>query len=154
MRPEIQEQFGENVTASIGHQQRDCPTVRSTKRWPTLNATAPVKAQAQARSPTTAITFQILTRQGSAAPGSEKNYMSQGMLSGGFALVAYPEHWGRSGIMTFIVNQDGNVFERNLGEKSAQMGREMKDYNPDVNWKPVEDAGVFAKSERMETIQP
>jgi hypothetical protein len=98
--------------------------------------------------------FRILTSQGPAARGGEKNYMSQGMLSGGFALVAYPEHWGRSGIMTFLINQDGTVFERNLGEKGPQIAREMKDYNPDVDWKPVEEAGIFATSERMESIQP
>jgi hypothetical protein len=61
--------------------------------------------------------FRILTRQGPAAPGGKKDYMSDGMLSGGFALVAYPEHWDQSGIMTFIVNQDGKVYQRNLRRK-------------------------------------
>ena len=61
--------------------------------------------------------FRILTRQGKAAPGGKMDYMSHGNLTGGFALVAYPEHWDQSGIMTFIVNQDGKVFQRNLGRK-------------------------------------
>ncbi len=82
--------------------------------------------------------FRILTRQGHAA-----------VPSVGFALVAYPAHWDRSGIMTFIVNQDGNVFERNLGEKTSRLARRMKEYNPDTDWKPVEEEGLWrAASER------
>ena len=49
------------------------------------------------------------------------NYLSHGNLTGGFALAAYPEHWDQSGIMTFIVNQDGKVFQRNLGEKTSRI---------------------------------
>ena len=54
-------------------------------------------------------------------------------MAGGFALVAYPEHWDQSGIMTFIVNQDGKVFERNLGEKTSRIAGAMKEYNPDTD---------------------
>jgi hypothetical protein len=86
--------------------------------------------------------FRVLTRQGPAAPGGKKDYMSQGALSGGFALVAYPAHWDQSGIMTFIVNQDGKVYERNLGEKTVRAALKMKSYNPDGNWKPVEEEGI------------
>ncbi len=86
-----------------------------------------------ARTPFTVITFRILTRQGKAAPGGKQNYMSEGVLTGGFALVAYPEHWDQSGIMTFIVNQDGKVYQRNLGEKTSRIAGAMKEYNPDVN---------------------
>jgi hypothetical protein len=93
--------------------------------------------------------FRILTRQGKAAPGGKMNYLSGGNLSGGFALVAYPEHWDQSGIMTFIVNQDGKVFERNLGEKTSRMAGTMKEYNPDGEWTPVQDEGVLtAASEK------
>jgi hypothetical protein len=88
--------------------------------------------------------FRILTRQGPAAPGGKKNYMSNGNLTEGFALVAYPEHWDQSGIMTFIVNQDGKVFERNLGEKTSRIGGAMKEYNPDSQWMPVQDEGVMS----------
>jgi hypothetical protein len=94
--------------------------------------------------------FRILTGQGPAAPGGKKSYMSQGMLSGGFALAAYPERWDRSGIMTFIVNQDGIVYERNLGEKTSRKARKMEVYNPDIHWKPVEDEGILnAVSEKI-----
>ena len=87
--------------------------------------------------------FRILTRQGSAAPGGKKDYLSHGNLTGGFALVAYPEHWDQSGIMTFIIAQDGKVFQRNLGEKTSRMAGAMKEYNPDSEWTPVQDEGVL-----------
>ena len=86
--------------------------------------------------------FRILTRQGKAAPGGKMNYMSEGILAAGFALVAYPEHWDQSGIMTFIVNQDGKVYQRNLGEKTSRIAGAMKEYNPDSHWTLVQDDGV------------
>jgi hypothetical protein len=88
--------------------------------------------------------FRILTRQGPDAPGGKKNYMSQGMLAGGYALVAYPEHWDQSGIMTFIVDEDGKIYQRNFGEKTSRVGGAMKSYNPDSQWAPVEDQGVVS----------
>ena len=86
--------------------------------------------------------FQILTRQGAAAAGGKMNYLSQGRLTGGFALVAYPGVWDQSGIMTFIVNQDGKVYQRNFGEQTSRLARAMKEYNPDSNWTLVQEAGV------------
>jgi hypothetical protein len=88
--------------------------------------------------------FTILTCQGPAAPGGGMNYMSQGNLTGGFALVAYPEHWDQSGVMTFIVNQDGKVYQRNLGEDTARIAGTMKEYNPDSDWTLVPDDGVIS----------
>lgn len=86
--------------------------------------------------------FKILTQQGEAAPGGKMDYMSHGRLTGGFALVAYPEHWDQSGIMTFIVGQDGKVFQRNLAEEICRTAAAMKEYNPDSNWTLVPDEGV------------
>jgi hypothetical protein len=86
--------------------------------------------------------FRILTRQGAAAPGGKMNYLDNGTLTGGFALVAYPAYWDHSGIMTFIVNQDGRVLQQNLGEKSTRIGALMKEYNPDGEWTLVKDDGV------------
>jgi hypothetical protein len=86
--------------------------------------------------------FRILTQQGNAAPGGKMNYLSDGNLTGGFALVAYPEHWDQSGIMTFIVNQESKVFQRNLGAKTARIAGRMKEYNPDSKWTLVQDEGV------------
>jgi hypothetical protein len=93
--------------------------------------------------------FRILTRQGHAAPGGKKNYMNNGLLTGGYALVAYPERWDKSGIMTFIVNEDGHIYQRNFGEATAKAGGAMKSYNPDDQWSAVPDLGVAnAVSER------
>jgi hypothetical protein len=89
--------------------------------------------------------FKILTRQGKDAPGGKMNYMSHGNLTKGFALVAWPEHWDQSGIMTFIVNQDGKIYQRNLGEKTAKCAGAMKEYNPDSNWTLEQDQGIFEK---------
>ena len=90
------------------------------------------------------IIFKILTRQGEAAPGGKMDYTSQGNLTGGFALVAYPEHWDQSGIMTFIVGQDGKVFQQNLGEKTSRIAGAMKEYNPNAEWTLVPDEGVLS----------
>ena len=86
--------------------------------------------------------FRVLTRQGDAAPGGKMDYMDHGKLTKGFALVAYPELWDGSGVMTFIVNQDGKVYQQNLGEKTAKIAGKMKEYNPDSGWTLEDDEGV------------
>jgi hypothetical protein len=86
--------------------------------------------------------FKILTRQGPAAPGGMMNYVRDGEMTGGFALIAYPVRWGESGIMTFIVNQDGVVYQRSLGEKTAKKAAMMKAYDPDGRWSVVQEPGI------------
>jgi hypothetical protein len=86
--------------------------------------------------------FKILTAQGKDAPGGKLNYLSHGDLTGGFALVAYPERWDESGVMTFIVNQDGKIYQSNLGEKTSRVAQAMKQYNPGPKWTLVQDEGV------------
>ena len=86
--------------------------------------------------------FRILTAQGKDAPGGKMDYLLDGKLTAGFALVAWPEHWDQSGIMTFIVNQDGKVYQRNLGEDTSRMVGGIKEYNPDSEWTLVKDTGV------------
>jgi hypothetical protein len=86
--------------------------------------------------------FKILTRQGRSAPGGKQDYMLHGQLSRGFGLVAYPVVWGKSGIMTFIVNQDGEVYQQNLGENTVRIASSMKEYNPASDWSIVEDKGI------------
>ena len=81
--------------------------------------------------------FKILTSQGAAAAGGAYDYVINGNMIAGFALVAYPAHWGESGVMTFIVNQWGKVYERNLGEGSADIASEMTEFNPDADWTPI-----------------
>jgi hypothetical protein len=84
--------------------------------------------------------FRILRKQGPAAPGGRYNYVINDHMIGGFGLVAYPHEWGRSGIMTFIVNQQGIVFQKDLGPKTAQIVKAMTEYNPDKTWTPAEVA--------------
>jgi hypothetical protein len=86
--------------------------------------------------------FKILTRQGSAAPGGRADYLVKGNLTGGFALVAYPVQWGKSGVMTFIVNHDGLVYERNFEEKTWDSATHMTRYNPDNKWSLVTEPGI------------
>jgi hypothetical protein len=81
--------------------------------------------------------FKILTAQGESAPGGAYDYIINGNLIAGFALVAYPAHWGESGVMTFIVNQWGKVYERNLGPQSADIAAAMTDFDPDQDWEAV-----------------
>jgi hypothetical protein len=81
--------------------------------------------------------FRILTAQGPAAPGGAYDYVINGNMVAGFALVAYPAHWGASGVMTFIVNQSGKVYECNYGPESAELAEAITAFNPDAGWTPV-----------------
>ena len=81
--------------------------------------------------------FHIIKKQGANAPGGKFNYVINGNMVAGFALVAYPARWGVSGVMTFIVNQRGRVYQKNLGPKSTELARKMDSYNPDLTWKLV-----------------
>lgn len=83
--------------------------------------------------------YRILKAQGAAAKGGAKNYLSDGNLSGGVALVAYPAEYKVSGVMTFIIDQDGVVYEKNLGESTAEIAKAMTEYNPDSTWHKVKD---------------
>jgi hypothetical protein len=83
--------------------------------------------------------FKILTRQGKNAPGGSYNYIINGNMVGGFALVAFPSNWGKSGVMTFIVNQQGKVYQKNLGPDTTKIAQRMKSYNPDKTWTPVKE---------------
>ena len=82
--------------------------------------------------------FKILTGQGRAASGGAKNYLVKGEMSGGFALVAWPAQYDATGVMTFIVNQDGVVRERDLGFQTDAIARKILVYNPDAPWRPVQ----------------
>ncbi len=81
--------------------------------------------------------LKILTQQGKHAPGDRYNYIINGNMVGGFALVAFPSNWGKSGVMTFIVNQQGKVYQKNLGPDTMKITTEMKVYDPDATWTPA-----------------
>jgi hypothetical protein len=83
--------------------------------------------------------FKTLTRQGKNAPGGKYNYIINGNMVGGFALVAFPSNWGKSGVMTFIVNQQGKVYQKNLGPDTLKMEQDVDTYDPDKTWTPVKE---------------
>ena len=82
--------------------------------------------------------YRILTGQGSNAAGGGYDYVVDGRMIGGFALVAYPARWGASGVMTFIVNHDGVVYQKNLGKVSTATALGMTQFDPDSTWSKVE----------------
>ncbi len=82
--------------------------------------------------------FRILKAQGKHAPGGAYSYVINGNMIGGFALVAYPVGYGNSGIMTFLVNQQGIVYQKDLGEQTSEIAGAMSLYDPDTTWKKTE----------------
>jgi hypothetical protein len=82
--------------------------------------------------------YRILKAQGKDAEGGAFDYLVNGKMILGFAMVAYPAQYGSSGIMTFIVNQNGIVYQKDLGKNTAKTAAAMKRYNPDKSWKKVE----------------
>jgi hypothetical protein len=96
----------------------------------------------QQRIPFHGYYYKVLTRQGPAAPGGALDYIVKGKMIGGFALVAYPAEYANSGIMTFMVNQDGVVYEKDLGDNTARIASGMTAFNPDQGWQKVVNNGV------------
>jgi hypothetical protein len=82
--------------------------------------------------------FRILTSQGPHAPGGAKNYIVDGRMSAGFAFVAYPVEYGSSGVMTFIVDKSGIIYEQDLGPNTTKLAQAMTAYDPDSIWHKVE----------------
>jgi hypothetical protein len=83
--------------------------------------------------------FRGLKAQGAAAPGGAKSYLVDGALKGGVALVAYPAQYKVSGVMTFIINQDDVVYQKDLGENTTEAAKAITEYDPDSSWTKVED---------------
>lgn len=118
--------------------------------WPSsLGGTSPLGdlvAQAAAdgykigegRAPYHGYYYKVLTRQGPSAPGGAFDYMADGAMIGGFALVAYPAEYQNSGVMTFIVNHDGVVYQKDLGETTSETAEAITEFNPDDTWSPVD----------------
>jgi Protein of unknown function (DUF2950) len=92
--------------------------------------------------------YRVLTKQGASAPGGAKNYIANGKMTGGFAFVAYPAEYMSSGVMTFIVGQDGVVYRKDLGKNTAVLAKGMKEYNPDASWQKDLDQQEASASEK------
>jgi hypothetical protein len=82
--------------------------------------------------------FRILASQGKHAPGGAKNYIVDGKMSAGFAFVAYPVEYRSSGVMTFIVDESGTIYEKDLGPTTTKLAQAMTAYDPDSTWHKVE----------------
>jgi hypothetical protein len=96
-------------------------------------------AAGHSRQPYYGYRFRVLKQQGPAAPGGMCDYITNEGMTGGFALVAFPEDYESSGIMTFIVNQQGDVYQKDLGAETTKLARQMTEYNPDASWTLVKD---------------
>jgi Protein of unknown function (DUF2950) len=81
--------------------------------------------------------YHMLKAQGASVKGGAKSYIVDGKMTGGFAFVAYPAEYRNSGVMTFLVDQNGTVYEKDLGPQTADLAKQMKAYNPDKTWKAV-----------------
>ena len=89
-------------------------------------------------SPFRGYRFRILTTQGPAAPGGQQSYVVSGDMTGGFALLAYPAKYAFSGVMTFMVGQDGVVYQKDLGEDTDAQASGLTEYDPDKSWTAVQ----------------
>jgi hypothetical protein len=84
--------------------------------------------------------FRILTQQGPNAPGGRLDYVVKGKMIGGFALIAYPAEYGNSGVMTFLVNHTGTVYQKDLGDYTASLVKRLNWFDPDQTWKKVDSS--------------
>jgi hypothetical protein len=97
-----------------------------------------LKGSSDAPTPYHGYYYKILTRQGSNAPGGKYDYIINGNMIAGFALVAFPAEYGISGIMTFVVNHQGKIYQKNLGPKTTELALAMKSYDPDPTWEAAD----------------
>lgn len=86
--------------------------------------------------------FRILTAQGPAAQGGTMSYLKNGRMTEGFALIAWPVEYGETGVMTFIVNQSGDIYQKNLGNTTASLVRNISRFNPDQTWSKISEADL------------
>jgi hypothetical protein len=150
-----QDRMGDGVLA-YAQFLRSTPGTHDGLFWPTnqpgeeLSPLGPLIAQARVegyhraakmlndeQAPYHGYYFKILTSQGKHAPGGKFKYCINGRMIAGFALVAWPAEWGDTGVMTFIVNQQGKIYQKNLGSKTARIAKAMTIYDPDDTWTPA-----------------
>jgi hypothetical protein len=120
------------------------PTARGQKRSPLGDLLAAAgeddqtaAARGTKRAPLQGYYFKILSEQGRNARGGRRSYLVNGVMTRGFALVAWPAQYGVTGVMTFLVNHDGIVYEKDLGPETTAAVQKLTAYNPDTSWKGV-----------------
>lgn len=101
-------------------------------------ATAQGYGASGGRAPYHGYYYKVLTKQGPSAPGGALDYVVKGKMIGGFALVAWPAEYGNSGVMTFLVNHRGDVYQKDLGPETATVVRKMTSFNPDQSWEKAD----------------
>jgi hypothetical protein len=116
--------------------------------WPTApgEPESPLGPLAAAMTRTEAISkegyhgyhFRILTAQGPHAKGGSRDYIENGVMTRGYALVAWPAEYGKAGVMSFIVDQDGQIYQKNLGPQSSRVEAALKSFDPDSSWEPTQ----------------
>jgi hypothetical protein len=104
---------------------------------PLIASAAPYLEGHKVGDPYRGYRFRILTRQGKHAPGGAYSYVINGRMIAGFALVAFPAEYGKSGVMTFVVSHNGNVYQKDLGKDSAAIGAKMTTFDPGAGWEVV-----------------
>ena len=98
----------------------------------------PINGTSQQPAPFRGYYYKILTGQGASAPGGAKDYAAGGAMTGGFGLVAWPAEYDVTGIMTFMINQSGVMYEKDLGTETAAAARRLTLYDPDSTWTKVQ----------------
>ena len=102
-------------------------------------AAAPYAGQRKVGDPYRGYYFSVLTQQGPHPPGGAYSYVINGNMIAGFALMAFPAEYGKTGIMTFVVSHQGHVFQKDLGPQTAEIARSIKAYDPDDSWTEVQE---------------
>jgi hypothetical protein len=150
------------VQAALAGRMTSVPGKRDGLYWPTQPGEPPsplgdlvVRARVEGYrrsgdgpTPYHGYLYRILTAQGPAAPGGAYDYVVRGHMIAGFALVAFPAEYGVSGVMTFIVNHDGIVYQKDLGPRTRALALAMRTFDPDDTWTKVDVPQVAAPQER------
>ena len=144
---DAQEDYSAYTAASAGTKQfaqkiLSSPGKRDGLYWATLageppSPLGPIGAEAKRGQAYHGYHYRILTGQGKAAPGGAKSYIVNGRMTGGYAVVAWPEKYGDTGVMTFVTDRVGVVYQKNLGEKTAEIAKAMTAFDPDSGWTKV-----------------
>ena len=108
----------------------------------------PTPASGANRTPYHGYYYRMLTGQGPGAPGGAYDYLVDGRMVGGFALLAYPARYKVSGIMSFIVNHDGTVYEKDLGPDTSELAKSTTTFDPDESWRAVREPGPSEREQR------
>jgi DUF2950 family protein len=129
-------QFAQKIQSSPGKKDGLYWPADATKGEKPSPAGAEIK---DAKTPYAGYYFKILTAQGASAPAGKYSYVINGRFIGGFAMIAWPADYGKTGVMTLLVNHYGDVYQKDLGPKTATLAAGITEYNPDESWTKVTD---------------